>query len=182
MMLSWNSIIFWNINACPVCNPPTGKKKMFWILREEINTQFDLTTHLRILPASYDGGVICGHLKHRLSPLGINTGPFHNSFPDTSNPKRALPIWKAPGLGLSFIWRLPWGQLCGLQDKCILWNLSKQKERLEQRPCSLTSWVPASTSVMAITEKSPYRSPLASMDTCPAIPREWDGKSFKLVT
>lgn len=35
----------------------------------------------------------------------------------------------------------------------------------------LTSWVPASGSVIAITEKSPYRSPLASMDTCPAIPR-----------
>lgn len=47
---------------------------------------------------------------------------------------------------------------------------------------SLTSWVPASGSVIAITEKSPYRSPLASMDTCPAIPRGWDGKNSKLVT
>lgn len=34
----------------------------------------------------------------------------------------------------------------------------------------LTSYVPASVLVMVITEKSPSRSPLASMDTWPAIP------------
>lgn len=34
----------------------------------------------------------------------------------------------------------------------------------------LTSCVPSSTLVIAINEKSPFRSPLASMDTWPAIP------------
>lgn len=76
---------------------------------------------------------------------------------------------------LGFIWRVLWtpGQI------------HTQSAHLQEWPMKnfplLTSWVPASVSVMATTEKSPYRSPLASIDTCPAIPME-EVKNSALVT
>lgn len=69
---------------------------------------------------------------NRISPLRINMEPFLEIFQDPLNQKGALSTWKLLDFQLIFIWRLLWGQLFGHQNKCIPWNLNKQKEQPRQ--------------------------------------------------